>query len=164
MPGPDFSRSSTINSVITFIPGVLIGFIGFLVFGTTSFFRKIYMDSLRRYCCCCAGAKWQKHWRGRRHRQQNSCSSKASFALGKDKDLEDGRSWQAMGNGRGRMPTYHCRVESTALGAVELTKFPEKAGAAGNKKGPVARTVESPVKAKQPWKTLGIEPPEGREH
>jgi hypothetical protein len=162
MPGPDFSRSSTINSVITFIPGVLIGFIGFLVFGTTSFFRKIYIDTLKHYCsCCCAGAKWQKRWQKHKH-QNSSSSSKASFALGKD--LEDGRSWQAMGNGRGRMPTYHCRVESTALGAVELTGLPAKAGAVGNKKGPMVRTVESPVKAKQPWKTLGVDPPEGREH
>lgn len=60
------------------------------------------------------------------------------------------------------MPTYHCRVESVALGDVELT------GGLGRvvrgKKGPVVRTVEEPVRAKQPWKTLGIDPPEGREH
>lgn len=65
-----------------------------------------------------------------------------------------------MGNGRGRVPTYHCRIESVALGEVEVTSSGKVVG----KKGPVVKTVESPVKAKQPWKTLGIDAPEGREH
>lgn len=153
MPGPDFSNSSTIDSVLTFIPGVLLGFIGFLVFGTTCCFREIYADSIRHYCCCsgCVGGA------GRR-RKRNAASS-SSFA---DRDIEDGRSWQAMGNGRGRMPTYHCRVESIALGEVELSNVAGRVVAV--KKGPMVRTVEEPARAKQPWKTLGIDPPEGREH
>ena len=156
MPGPDFSNSSTISSVLTFIPGILVGFIGFLVFGTTSYFRAIYAESIRHYCCCCAGSgpRWQNRWRRKRN-----ASSSSSFS---DRDIEDGRSWQAMGNGRGRMPTYHCRVESVALTEVELTRGLGRVF--GGKKGPVVKTVEEPVRAKQPWKTLGIDPPEGREH
>ena len=158
MPGPDFSTSSTISSVLTFIPGVLLGFIGFLVFGTTCYFRKIYADSIRHYCCyCCCGiiggaGRWQKR----------NASSSSSFAHG---DIEDARSWQAMGNGRGRMATYHCRIESVAPGEMELTGFRQQQhGVAGTKKGPVVRAVEAPAQAKQPWKTLGVDPPEGREH
>lgn len=60
------------------------------------------------------------------------------------------------------MPTYHCRVESVALTEVELTRGLGRVF--GGKKGPVVKTVEEPVRAKQPWKTLGIDPPEGREH
>lgn len=74
------------------------------------------------------------------------------------------------------MPTYHCRVESVALGEVGLSSSSTTTGGGGGgfgrlvgKKGPVVRTTEalssSPGKAaKQPWKTLGIDPPEGREH
>lgn len=73
-----------------------------------------------------------------------------------------------MGNGRGRVPTYHCRIESVALGELEVTGGGAGrvvGGVGGNtKKGPVVRTVETPVKAKQPWKTLGIDAPEEREH
>jgi hypothetical protein len=70
-----------------------------------------------------------------------------------------------MGNGRGRVPTYHCQVESVALGEVGLRggfgRF------VGGQKGPVVRTTEAQLslaKAKQPWKTLGIDAPERREH
>lgn len=83
--------------------------------------------------------------------------------------MEDGRSWQALGNGRGRVPTYHCQVESGAVGEVELTTI-NGGGSFGRfgKKETVVRTTEvslsSPAKAKQPWKTLGIDPAEGREH
>ena len=153
MPGPDFSNSSTIDSVLTFIPGVLLGFIGFLVFGTTCYFRKIYADSIRHYCCCSSGCIG-----GAGRRRERNASSSSSSA---DRDIEDGRSWQAMGNGRGRMPTYHCRIESVALGEVELTDFKNDTG---SKKGPLVRTAEEPMRAKQPWKTLGIDPPKGREH
>lgn len=70
-----------------------------------------------------------------------------------------------MGNGRGRVPTYHCRIESVALGELEVTGGGAgRVIGGGGKKGPVARAVETPVKAKQPWKTLGIDAPEGREH
>ena len=150
MPGPDFSHSSTIDSVLTFIPGVLLGFIGFLVFGTTCYFRKIYADYIR-HCCCCFG------YIGGGRKGNSSYSS--SFA---DRDVEDGRSWQAVGNRRGRMPTYHYRIESVALGEVELSS--DLGRVASGKEGSVVRTVEEPVKAKQPWKTLGIDPLEGREH
>jgi hypothetical protein len=153
MPGPDFSPSSTIDSVLTFIPGVLLGFIGFLVFGTTCYFRKIYAESIRHYCYCCGcvgGAE--------RRKKRDGSSLSPSFA---DRDVEGGRSWQAMGNGRGRVPTYHCRIESVAPGDVELSNFGQ---GMGSKKGPMVRTVEDPARAKQPWKTLGIDPPEGREH
>jgi hypothetical protein len=165
MPGPDFSPASTIDSILTFIPGVLLGFIGFLVFGTTAFFREIYAASIRRYSCC---ACWQDRWRRRRRRRGNaSCSS--SF-VGDRRDVEDGRSWQALGNGRGRVPTYHCQVESGAVGEVELRAFNNGGGgfARFGKKETVVRTTEvsvsPPAKAKQPWKTLGIDPAEGREH
>ena len=158
MPGPDFSNSATIYSVLTFIPGILVGFIGFLVFGTTSTFRQIYAVRIRDYVCCCGcvsggGAGWSR--RGRRGNNHASSSSSSSF-----REIEDGRSWQAMGNGRGRVATYHCRIESAALGEVELTKFGRVVG----KKGSVARAVEAPANVQQPWKTLGIDPPEGRQH
>jgi hypothetical protein len=164
MPGPDFSNASTINSILTFIPGVLLGFIGFLVFGTTAFFREIYAASIRRFCC---GACWQNRWLRRRRGDRNVASFSSSF-IG-DRDVEDGRSWQALGNGRGRVPTYHCQVESGAVGEVELTTI-NGGGSFGRfgKKETVVRTTEvslsSPAKAKQPWKTLGIDPAEGREH
>lgn len=168
MPGPDFTNAATINSILTFIPGVLLGFLGFLVFGTTSHFREIYTESIRHYCCCaCISARWQNRWR----RSRGNASSSSSFVG--DRDVEDGRSWQALGNGRGRVPTYHCQVESGAVGEVELRTIGGGGGGGGGfarfgKKETVVRTTEmslsSPAKAKQPWKTLGIDPAEGREH
>jgi UPF0716 family protein affecting phage T7 exclusion len=136
MSGPDFSNAATIGSVLTFIPGVMVGFIGFLVFGTTSFFRKIYTESLRE--CC-----------GRR-------KNKAQLF---DDERDDPRSWKALGSGGGRVPTYHCRVESGVVAQVELTRLERCV----EKGGGMVRSTEAqklPKKAQQqPWKTLGIDCP-----
>jgi hypothetical protein len=68
------------------------------------------------------------------------------------------------------MATYHCRVESEGFGEVELTGLGRVVGKAKGKGdgglGPsaVVRTFEaqkSPGANKQPWKTLGIDPPTG---
>lgn len=135
MDGPDFTTASTVGSILTFIPGVTVGFVGFLVFGTTSFFRKIYAESMRD--CC-----------GRRKHNTRA----------RDEEMQDVRTWKAMGSAKGR-PTYHCRVESLGgLGEVELTGLSQ----GGGKRSGVVRTLEaqkSPSKPKQPWKTLGIDCP-----
>lgn len=134
MEGPDFTNASTIGSVLTFIPGVLVGFVGFLVFGTTSFFRKIYAESLRD--CC-----------GRR---------KAGIGAF-EREMEDARSWSAMGNGRGRQATYHCRVQSVGNG------MEGKRGGRGfeAKTFEAQKSPQQCEKLAQPWKTLGIDSPVG---
>ena len=162
MDSPDFSNTATIGSVLTFIPGVMVGFVGFLVFGTTSFFRGIYAESMRD-CCCCGGGK------GRRRGGRSATSLSSSDR--REREAEDGRSWNALGNGRGRVQTYHCRVESAGLGEVELTGFGRVVGKGkgdgGTGASPVVKTFEAQKspggggKAQQPWKTLGIDPPTG---
>jgi hypothetical protein len=136
MSGPDFTDAGTISSVLIFIPGVMLGFVGFLVFGTTSHFRKIYVDSLRD--CC-----------GRRKNK----------APPFDDERDDPRSWKALGSGGGRMPTYHCRVESGGLAQVEMTRL----GRCVEKGSGVVRSTEAQKPSKkpqqQPWKTLGIDCP-----
>jgi len=175
-PGPDLSVSGTIGSVLAFIPGVSAGIMGFIIFGTTSQFRRVYAQSLRRLCCCCCccGA------RGKKHQQHNGAA-------------DDVERRQTIGSGGGggvigrslsgrRYPTYHCRVESggarlemAASGRIQLAAA---AAAAANKEtdvvgGPanqsqedkdlvIARAQEvltrkSSARLAQPWRTLGID-------
>ena len=143
MHGPDFINAGTIGSILTFIPGVMVGFVGFLVFGTTSFFRQIYAESFRN--CC-----------GRRSKNSPKYT---------DEELADRRAWRTMGSDRDRQPTYHCRVVSAGFKEVELTGM-ERGDV---KRGGKVRTFEprkSPDKVEQPWKFLGVydreEQPHGR--
>jgi hypothetical protein len=114
----------------------MVGFIGFLVFGTTSFFRKIYAQSFRDYC-------------GPR-------KNKAQLF---DDERDDPRSWKALGSGGGRVPTYHCRVESGVIAPVEMARL----GHNVEKGGGMVRSTEAQMSPKkpqqQPWKTLGIDCP-----
>lgn len=145
-PGPDLSVSGTIGSVLTFIPGVTAGIMGFIIFGTTAQFRRIYAQTLRRVFCC--GARKNKKT---------------------PDDLETARAdGGAHGFGRGlsgRKPTYHCRIESNGA-KLEM-------GASGrigpvvedkeHKDQVIARAQEvieqrAATKVEQPWKTLGIDP------
>ena len=44
---PDFDTSSTIDDILGFMPGVTIGLLAFLIFGTTAQFRKRYVEAFR---------------------------------------------------------------------------------------------------------------------
>lgn len=133
---PDYSVSSTISSVLMFLPGSTAGITAFLIFGTIEPFRKVYRESMRECCSSC-------------------CWGKRRISPSNTDDLESGRGWRALGAGSGRAPTYRCRVESVCLGRVDLTGIRD-----GKKDGVVREyTVpKTPDKVEQPWRTLGITP------
>ena len=100
-PGPDLSVSGAIGSVLGFIPGVAAGIMGFIIFGTTSQFRRVYTQTLRRiFCCCCAGRK--KHQNGGADDVERRQTIGGSGGGG-------GGGMNLTGRGG---PTYHCRVVS----------------------------------------------------
>lgn len=73
--------------------------------------------------------------------------------------MEDARSWKALGSGGGRMPTYHCRVESAGAGNVELTGLGRGFGKTDGVVHSQQEMQRSPTKVAQPWRTLGLDPP-----
>jgi len=143
--GPDLTVSGTIGSVLAFIPGVTAGIVGFIIFGTTAHFRRIYAETLRRAFCC-----------GARRRNQNNTD-----------DLERARADGGInGFGRGlsgRKPTYHCRVESNGAKLDEMGPSGRIGPVGEDKERVLARAQEvieqrAAAKLEQPWRTLGIEP------
>jgi len=141
-PGPDLTVSGTIGSVLAFIPGVTAGIMGFIIFGTTSHFRRIYAQTLRRWICC-----------GDRKNKNNT------------EDVERSQAGGLNGAGiglSGRRPTYHCRVES--LGAnLQMGPSGRIGPVVEDKDQVIARAQEvldqkATAKVQQPWRTLGIEP------
>jgi len=103
-PGPDLSISGAIGSVLGFIPGVAAGIMGFIIFGTTSQFRRVYTQTLRRiFCCCCASRKNRNHQNGGTDDVERRQTIGGGFS---------GGSGGMNLSGRPGGPTYHCRVVS----------------------------------------------------
>jgi hypothetical protein len=165
-PGPDLSVSGAIGSVLAFIPGVTAGIMGFIIFGTTSQFRHVYTQSLRKiFCCCCGGGAG-----GRKSQNAPTDDVERRQTIG-----SGGGSSNAL-NGRlsGRYQTYHCRVESNGpklamgeSGRIVAVKEEEVVPvpvvqSQEDKDLAIARAQEvlerkSSVRLAQPWRTLGID-------
>jgi hypothetical protein len=183
-PGPDLSVSGAIGSVLGFIPGVAAGIMGFIIFGTTSQFRRVYTQTLRRiFCCCSAGRK--------KHRNGGTDDVERRQTIGGS----GGGGLNLTGRGG---PTYHCRVVSEGtrlemaatgrIGAVSSSKKEEEVVNVKPTKHikvkeeevipstppPVAKAREdeqhlviaraqkvlqqkSAARLQQPWRTLGID-------
>jgi hypothetical protein len=179
-PGPDLSISGAIGSVLGFIPGVAAGIMGFIIFGTTSQFRRVYIQTLRRiFCCCCAG------------RKKNSQNGGADDV---ERRQTIGGGFSGVGGsdltGRGG-PTYHCRVvsdgtrlEMAASGRIvavgkdeDVVRVKEAEVRAKEVEAPKAKPIakakedehlviaraqkvlqqKSAARLQQPWRTLGID-------
>jgi hypothetical protein len=163
-PGPDLSVSGAVGSVLAFIPGVTAGIMGFIIFGTTSQFRRVYAQSLRKiFCCCCGGA-------ARKSKNDTTDDVERRQTIG------SGSSNALNGRLSGRYQTYHCRVESNgtklemgesgrivAVREEEVDVVPVPVVKSQEDKDlAVARAQEvlarrSSVRLAQPWRTLGID-------
>ena len=83
---------------------------GFIIFGTTSQFRRIYAQTIRKVCCCCCASRTKKNHQAHGgvedvERRQTIGSGGGGSIQRHDVDVDGSLT------GR-RYPTYHCRVES----------------------------------------------------
>jgi len=114
---------------------------GFIIFGTTAQFRKVYAQNVRKICCC-GGRK-----------TKNSTEDVERVQIGRGGNGFSGRL-------SGRFPTYHCRVESNGM-KLEMGES-GRIVPAEDKNLVIARAQEvlqqrSTAKLEQPWRTLGID-------
>jgi hypothetical protein len=162
-PGPDLSVSGAVGSVLAFIPGVTAGIMGFIIFGTTSQFRRVYAQSLRKIFCCCGG--------GAARKSKNDTTDDVE----RRQTIGSGSSNALNGRFSGRYQTYHCRVESNgtklemgesgrivAVREEEVVPVPVVVKSQEDKDLVIARAQEvlarrSSVRLAQPWRTLGID-------